>query len=105
MLVDIARFLGVMKVHSSRSFRDLVHGQLVMFIGSTSKSQHFEGCQIEDLLHQIFSKDLLLYFLITPRNRAKDSYPNRTFFAENRHTVKDDETYQRDKILNGFLIS
>ena len=26
MLVDIARFLGVMKVHSSRSFRDLIHG-------------------------------------------------------------------------------
>ena len=67
-----------------------------MFIGSTSKSLHCDGCQIEDLL---------LYTLITPRNRAKDSYPNRTFFAEFRHTFKDDEAYQRDKILNGFLIS
>ena len=72
-----------------------------MFIGSTSKSQHFEGCQIEDLLHQIFSKDLLLYTFFFPRNRAKDSNPNRTFFAEFRHTFKDDEAYQRDKTLNG----
>ena len=36
------------------------------------------GCQIEDLLQQIFSKDLLLYTLITPRNRAKESNPNWT---------------------------
>ena len=74
-----------MKVHSSRSFRDLIHGQLVMFIKSTSKSQHFEGCQIEDVLRQNFSKDLLLYTFFFPRNRAKD--------------------YQRDKTPNGFLIS
>ena len=102
---SLLRGLGSMKVYSSRCIRDLIHGQLVMFIGSTSKSQHFEGCQIEDLLHQIFSKDLLLYTFFFPRNRAKDSNPNRTFFAEFRHTFKDDEAYQRDKTLNGFLIS
>ncbi len=63
------------------------------------------GFYIEDLLHQIFSEDLLLYTFFFPRNRAKDSHPSRTFFAEFRHTFKDDEAYQRDKTLNGFLIS
>ena len=53
------------------------------------------------MLHQIFSKDLLLYTFFFPRNRAKDSNPNRTFFAEFRHIFKDDEAYQRDKTLNG----
>ena len=94
MLVDIARFLGVMKVHSSRSFGDLIDGHLVMFIWSTSKSLSCDRLLYEDMLHQIFSKDLLLYTFFFPRNRAKDSNPNRTFYAE---------LSKRDKTLNGFL--
>ena len=39
--------------------------------------------------------DLLLYTFITPRHRAKDSNPNRTFYAE---------LSKRDKTLNGFLM-
>ena len=53
------------------------------------------GCYTEDLLHQIFSKDLLLYAF----------QPQRTLYAEFRQALKGDEAYQRDKTLfNGFLM-
>ena len=49
-------------------------------------------------VHQISSKDLLLYTFITPRHCAKDFNPNRTFYTVFRQALKDVEA------LNGFLI-
>ena len=48
-------------------------------------------------------KDLLYQFIATG-NPAKDSNPNRTFHAELRQALKDDETFQRDRTFDWFLL-
>ena len=46
----------------------------------------------------------LLYQFIASGNPAKDPNPNRTFHAEFKQALKDDETFQKNRTFDRFLL-